>query len=192
LCRVCPFCDDNAWWGALMCTPAFPLFRRHPLVSRRLATPTVRLSVVCPSPFEPSYRFLCVSEVFRLVFCAGHRFLPFSPEVAGFPQLQHASRLWSRWAPPECPGTRFFLRGGLATKSTARSLSACLRASFTVFSFPSSSCIFMAGSSTPSATPWLPPSLCGPRIVWVDAVGQLFVGHDGFLQGFSDTLGHQF
>jgi hypothetical protein len=47
----------SAWWGFLLCTPVSPLFRRHPLVSRRLATHPVRLFVFPRAPFRSSCRF---------------------------------------------------------------------------------------------------------------------------------------
>jgi hypothetical protein len=89
---------------------------RDSLVSRRLATPPVRLYVVSRSPFGPSCR--CVSwrpfvsfSAPVVVFC-----LPpvgsVTPEVACLPTfpVRRSSFVtspgWGRSAPPECPGIR--------------------------------------------------------------------------------------
>jgi hypothetical protein len=56
--------------GALICTPVFLIFRRHPLVSLRLAILSVRLSGVSRSPFGPCCRFPCVSRRYSFPFLA--------------------------------------------------------------------------------------------------------------------------
>jgi hypothetical protein len=98
---------------------AFPLFHQHQLISWRLATPLVCLSVVSWSPFGPSCRFPCVLEVFHLISHAGRCFLP--PSCRGSYSTSglalHSSStpiviglcpvVGFRF-PPECPGARFF------------------------------------------------------------------------------------
>lgn len=133
-----------------MCTPAFPLLFRHPLLSRRLVTPPVLFSVVSRRSFRH------ISRADRPFMPPSHRKqLPL--KWPGSPQLQ----------PPDvfglfaCAiGARFL---GLTARSTACSLRACLRTLFTAFS-ASNSLIFIAVSSTPSANALTVPSLYGPRV----------------------------
>jgi hypothetical protein len=79
----------RAWWGLLMCMPASPLFRWHPLVSHRLAILLVHLSIISQSPFGPphshiSWRSFISFSSLVTVFC-----FPavgaFTPKVAWLP-----------------------------------------------------------------------------------------------------------
>jgi hypothetical protein len=97
---------------------------------------------------------LCLSEAFHHVTSASRFLPPF--HRCSYPEsglALHSSRLVSLhrvgdWLPHNVLA---LLLWGLAARSMACNSKACLRASFTVFSPPTSSWIFMVGSSTPSA-----------------------------------------
>jgi hypothetical protein len=100
-----------------MCKLAFPLSRRHSLVSRRLAIPPVRLSIVSRSPIGPSCRSR-VLEVFHLVSRLGYRVFPpsrrgscLAPRSSSKPILFGLFAQLEATAPPKCPGARFFGSG---------------------------------------------------------------------------------
>jgi hypothetical protein len=147
----------NAWWrGAYIYTMAFALLHRPLLVFRWLATPPARFSVVSPLPFGPSCRFSCLLEVFRLVSHVGRFLSPFhrgsyarsglalhsSSMVmvlwlfAGWGVIDSSRMSWRSFCDAWWLGTRPVVRG---PEWVLCSLSS-----------PSSSWIFMAGSSTPS------------------------------------------
>jgi hypothetical protein len=115
---VCPFRDDSASWWGLMCMTALPLFRWHPLISRRLAIPPVRLSVVSRFSFRPSCRFPCVSQrsfisfpMPVVVFClppVGYQLTQSGLAPLNSSTLSLVSSPgWGQLAPPDCHGSRF-------------------------------------------------------------------------------------
>jgi hypothetical protein len=137
-----------------MYMPVSALLRRPSLVSRLLATLPLRVSVVTWSPFRTSWRFPRVSAWPTFIFRA--------PVIHGLPSVwavtlevvwfSKAPEPWlscipfsggRRSAPPECLGARFVCPGG---KQYGLSEGLVYR-----LSPPSSSCILMSGSSTPSA-----------------------------------------
>jgi hypothetical protein len=130
------------------------------LVSRLLPTPPVRFSVVSLSPFRYSRRFPSVSRRSIFMFSApiinfclpSNRQLPWKWSAS--PQLQHVDflaflrRVGSDRLSQNVPALVLCYP---AARSTACRSRARRRASFTVFSLPSSSWILMSGFSTPSA-----------------------------------------
>jgi hypothetical protein len=145
--------------GALMHTPASSLLRRSLLVSRRFATPSVCFFVVTWSQFRPSWGFPRVSAwpIFRfpapVIFClpsVGASTL----ELARFSTAPAFQLPWvplsggCNWLPQN---VFVLLLWDLAPRNTAYSSSACLKASFTVFSPPLSNATFISWSSTSSA-----------------------------------------